>query len=121
MADDLGFQLEIVPCPVVREESGLAMSSRNTLLTADEKVLAANIYRVMKESLGKGLSVRETEAWVVNELNSIDGLEVEYYSIVDGDTLASVDDWNDAPHIVGCITVYCGATPIRLIDHIRYK
>lgn len=121
MVDDLGFQLEIVPCPVVREASGLAMSSRNTLLTAEEKVLAANIYRVMKESLTKGLSVRETEAWVVNELNSIDGLEVEYYSIVDGDTLAAVDNWSDAPHIVGCITVYCGGTPIRLIDHIRYK
>lgn len=121
MVDDLKLQLEIVPCPVVREESGLAMSSRNTLLTADEKVLAANIYRIMKESLTKGLSVRETEAWVVNELNAIDGLEVEYYSIVDGDTLASVNNWNDAPHIVGCITVYCGATPIRLIDHIRYK
>ncbi|MBP5197333.1 MAG: pantoate--beta-alanine ligase [Bacteroidaceae bacterium] len=121
MVDDLKLNLEIVPCPVVREASGLAMSSRNTLLTADEKVLAANIYRVMKESLGKGLSVRETETWVVNELNGIDGLEVEYYSIVDGDTLASVNDWNDAPHIVGCITVYCGATPIRLIDHIRYK
>ena len=121
MVADLGFKMEIVPCPVVREASGLAMSSRNSLLTPDEKVLAANIYRVMKESLSQGLSVRETEAWVTDTLNAIEGLEVEYYSIVNGETLAEVNSWDDAPHIVGCITVYCGHTPIRLIDHIRYK
>ena len=121
MVADLGFKMDIVPCPVVREASGLAMSSRNSLLTPDEKVLAANIYRVMKESLSKGLSVRETEAWVTDTLNAIEGLEVEYYSIVNGETLAEVNSWDDAPHIVGCITVYCGHTPIRLIDHIRYK
>ena len=121
MVADLGFKMEIVPCPVVREASGLAMSSRNSLLTPDEKVLAANIYRVMKESLSQGLSVRETEAWVTDTLKAIEGLEVEYYSIVNGETLAEVNSWDDAPHIVGCITVYCGHTPIRLIDHIRYK
>ncbi len=121
MVADLGFKMEIVPCPVIREASGLAMSSRNSLLTPDEKVLAANIYRVMKESLSQGLSVRETEAWVTDTLNAIKGLEVEYYSIVNGETLAEVNSWDDAPHIVGCITVYCGHTPIRLIDHIRYK
>ena len=121
MVADLGFKMEIVPCPVIREASGLAMSSRNSLLTPDEKVLAANIYRVMKESLSQGLSVRETEAWVTDTLNAIEGLEVEYYSIVNGETLAEVNSWDDAPHIVGCITVYCGHTPIRLIDHIRYK
>ena len=121
MVADLGFKMDIVPCPVIREASGLAMSSRNSLLTPDEKVLAANIYRVMKESLSQGLSVRETEAWVTDALNAIEGLEVEYYSIVNGETLAEVNSWDDAPHIVGCITVYCGHTPIRLIDHIRYK
>ncbi len=121
MVADLGFKMDIVPCPVIREASGLAMSSRNSLLTPEEKVLAANIYRVMKESLSQGLSVRETEAWVTDTLNAIKGLEVEYYSIVNGETLAEVNSWDDAPHIVGCITVYCGHTPIRLIDHIRYK
>lgn len=121
MVTDLGFKMDIVPCPVIREASGLAMSSRNSLLTPEEKVLAANIYRVMKESLSQGLSVRETEAWVTDTLNAIEGLEVEYYSIVNGETLAEVNSWDDAPHIVGCITVYCGHTPIRLIDHIRYK
>ena len=121
MVQDLGFKLEIIPCPVIREESGLAMSSRNTLLADGERVVAANIYRILSESKTQGLSLKETEQWVVSRINAIDGLEVEYYSIVDGKTLSEVDDWADSDDIVGCITVYCGKTPIRLIDHIRYK
>lgn len=122
MVEDLKLNLEIVPCPVIREESGLAMSSRNTLLTEDERVLAANIYRVMDESRRlKDASVQETHDYVVSRLDAIPGLKVQYYNIVDGKTLANVSDWNEAEHVVGCITVYCGATPIRLIDHIRYR
>lgn len=121
MAEDLKFRVNIVPCPVIREEDGLAMSSRNTLLSPDEKKIATNIYRVLLESKDLGLNVRDTQDWVINHINEIDGLEVEYYSIVDGDTLADICNWEDALHVVGCITVYCGKTPIRLIDHIRYK
>lgn len=121
MAEDLKFRVNIVPCPVIREEDGLAMSSRNTLLSPDEKKIATNIYRVLLESKDLGLNVRDTQDWVINHINEIDGLEVEYYSIVDGDTLADISNWEDALHVVGCITVYCGKTPIRLIDHIRYK
>ncbi len=121
MVDDLGFKLEIVPCPVVRQSDGLAMSSRNTLLTDQERTTAANIYRIMKESRTLGLSVQQTHDYVVDGINDIDGLEVQYFSIVDGDTLAEVSSWDDAPSIVGCITVFCGTKPIRLIDHIRYK
>lgn len=121
MAEDLNFRVNIVPCPVIREEDGLAMSSRNTLLSPDEKKNATNIYRVLLESKDLGLNVRDTQDWVINHINEIEGLEVEYYSIVDGDTLADICNWEDALHVVGCITVYCGKTPIRLIDHIRYK
>ena len=121
MVDDLGFRVEIVPCPVVREENGLALSSRNSLLAPDEKEIAPNIYRILQESKQQGLSVEETRLWVIDQLNAIDGLEVEYYSIVDGDSLADVTSWDESDSIVGCITVYCGKTPIRLIDHTRYK
>ena len=121
MVDDLGFRLRIVPCPVVRQEDGLALSSRNALLSPEERVIAANIYRVMKESRSLGLTVRQTHDYVVDAINAIDGLEVQYFSIVDGDSLADVASWDDAQSIVGCITVFCGAKPIRLIDHIRYK
>ncbi|MCR5534109.1 MAG: pantoate--beta-alanine ligase [Bacteroidaceae bacterium] len=121
MVADLGFKLQIIPCPVIREESGLAMSSRNTLLSAEERVLAANIYRIMKESLSFGYSVQQTHDYVVDAINAIDGLEVQYFCIVDGDSLADVNSWDEAQSVVGCITVFCGSKPIRLIDHIRYK
>ncbi|MBO7067424.1 MAG: pantoate--beta-alanine ligase [Bacteroidaceae bacterium] len=121
MVADLGFKFSIVPCPVIREESGLAMSSRNTLLSAEEHTLAANIYRVLKESLTLDCSVQQTQDYVVRNINAIEGLKVQYFSIVDGDTLAEVSSWQDAESIVGCITVFCGSKPIRLIDHIRYK
>lgn len=121
MVEDLKFRVDIISCPVVREADGLAMSSRNTLLAPDEKAIAPNIYRILKESKSLGLTVSETREWVVSNINEIPGLEVEYYSIVDGDTLADIEDWSDSTSVVGCITVYCGKTPIRLIDHIRYK
>ena len=121
MVDDLGFHLQIVPCPVIREQSGLAMSSRNTLLTDGERATAANIYRVLQESRTLKLDVAGTHDYVVNQINSVDGLEVQYFSIVDGNTLADVTSWDESESVVGCITVYCGSQPIRLIDHIRYK
>ncbi len=120
MVEDLKFNIEIVPCPVIREESGLAMSSRNTLLSDEERTLAAHIYRVLQESKRLHKSVEHTHEFVVTALNAIPGLRVEYFSIVDGKTLADVAHWADAESVVGCITVFCGSTPIRLIDHIRY-
>ena len=93
-------------------------------ITIDEDLLdAANIYKTLKESLDKAktLTLEETRKWVINEINAHEGLEVEYFSIVDGLTLTNLDNWNASPYVVGCITVYCGETPIRLIDHIKYK
>ena len=123
MVQDLGLKLTIVPCPVVREEDGLAMSSRNSLLAADERAIAPHIYRAMAESVpyAEGHTVAQTRQFVIDSINAVEGLEVQYYSIVDGETLAEVTSWDEADSIVGCITVFCGATPIRLIDHIRYK
>lgn len=123
MMQDQGFNFELVPCPIVREASGLALSSRNTLMTADEPQLAVNISRALTGSLPYALShsVAETQQWVVDTLNAIEGLDVEYYEIVDAITLQPVSSWADADHIQGCITVFCGHTPIRLIDNINYK
>ena len=110
-------------CPIVREEDGLAKSSRNTLLADDERAIAPTIYKALKSSFdyAKKHTLKDTHDKVVKDINSVDGLEVEYFSIVDGNTLQDVAEWNDSPYIVGCITVYCGKTPIRLIDHIKYK
>ena len=123
MMKDLGYTFQLVPCPIVREESGLALSSRNALMSDEERVLATNIYRTLRESVDYALShtVAETQQFVVEQLNALEGLEVEYYEIVNGETLQPVISWEDAPHIQGCITVFCGARPVRLIDNIAYR
>ena len=107
----------------MRDADGLARSSRNTLLAPDERAIAPRIYQALKESLdyAKDHTLRQTHDWVVEQIDSVEGLRVEYFAIVDGNTLQDVADWDASPYIVGCITVYCGKTPIRLIDHIRYK
>ena len=119
----MGSSVKIVECPIIRDEDGLAKSSRNTLLAPDERAIAPAIFKALKASVeyAKNHSVKETHDMVVNEINAVDGLEVEYFQIVDGDSLQDVASWDESDYVVGCITVYCGKTPIRLIDHIKYK
>lgn len=123
MVRDLKLPVEIIACPIVREADGLALSSRNTLLSDDERKIALNISKYLFESVdfAKSHTLVETKNFVVNNINSVEGLTVQYYEIVDGETLASVESWDDSDYIVGCITVFCGAIPVRLIDNIKYK
>lgn len=123
MVRHLSLDVTIVECPIVRDADGLARSSRNTLLTPEERAIAPAIYKALKESVGyaKEHTVKETHDWTVEQINAVKGLEVEYFSIVDGNTLQDASSWSDSPYVVGCITVYCGHTPIRLIDHIKYQ
>ncbi|MBO4814504.1 MAG: pantoate--beta-alanine ligase [Muribaculaceae bacterium] len=121
MVTQLGFNLEIVPCPCVREADGLAKSSRNVRLTPTVRRVAPAIYKTLKESLDFASfhTVEQTHDWVVATLNAYPEMEVEYFSICDGITLQPVQDWNDTDYVVGCITVYCG--DVREIDNITYK
>lgn len=123
MVKALGLTVELRPCPIVREESGLAMSSRNELLTNEERKVAANISRILFESVAyaKTATVDDTICRVVEEINAIPELEVEYYQIVDGISLQPIHSWDESDYVVGCITVYCGARPVRLIDNVKYK
>jgi len=123
MVRQLGLPVQIVECPIIRDDDGLARSSRNTLLAPDERAIAPTIYKALKNSVtyAKKHTLKETHDKVVDDINKVDGLEVEYFSIVDGNTLQDVAEWEDSSYVVGCITVYCGKTPIRLIDHIKYK
>jgi len=119
----IGMPIQIVECETVREKDGLAKSSRNTLLSEEERAIAPQIYKALKVGVAfsKTHTVQETHDKVVNDINAVDGLDVEYFSIVDGNTLLDVDSWDDSDSVVGCITVYCGKTPIRLIDHITFR
>lgn len=109
--------LKIVGCPIVREASGLALSSRNERLSDNEKQTAVAISQTLIASLewAKTDSLEEVQKRVVNTINAIDGLEVEYFEIVDKTTLQPTTTFDNA---IGCVTVYCG--PVRLIDNIQY-
>jgi len=113
-------KLQIVDCPIVREASGLALSSRNERLSEAEKKTALAISQTLFASLqwakDKGATVAAIQQRVVDAVNAVDGLEVEYYEIVDQTTLLPTETFN---HAIGCITVYCG--PVRLIDNIKYE
>lgn len=123
LAKYINSNVQIVECPIIRDPDGLAKSSRNSLLTKEERAIAPAIYQILRESVGyaETHSLKETRNMVVERINAIPELEVEYFEIVDGDSLLPVESWERSECIVGCITVYCGKTPIRLIDHIRYK
>lgn len=120
MVRQLNLPVEIIPMPIKREESGLAMSSRNQRLTENQRKEALTIYEVLSESkeLYKERSVKEIHSWVIENINKVDSLEVEYFEIVDGNTLQQISDWTDTGYAVGCIAVFCGE--VRLIDNIIY-
>ena len=113
--------IEIVPCPIVREDSGLALSSRNSLLKDNEKQVASHIYAVLNESrqFVPQTEVEELKQCVIAAIEQKPELKVEYFDIVDGHTLKSIVKWDESDYIVGCITVFCGN--VRLIDNICYK
>lgn len=116
-----GIEVEIVNCPIVREADGLALSSRNVRLTAEQRKVAPGIHAALMKGveLSRRMSVKETHDIVVDDINALPQCEVEYFEIINGDTLMPVDAWEEAPYIVGCITVFCG--DVRLIDNICFR
>lgn len=119
MVELLGLKLEIVACPIKREADGLALSSRNVRLSAEQRAIAPQIHEVLAENVSlvdEGITdVDALQDMVVTELNAIDGMEVEYYEIVDPVTLQPAATISGA---VGCVTVWMG--DVRLIDNIKY-
>jgi pantoate--beta-alanine ligase len=115
------FNIQIVGCPIVREEDGLALSSRNARLTAEQRKEALQISKALFASVdfSKSRVLLETKQFVEDCIRRAPGLELEYFEIVDGNTLQPVKAWDESNYIVGCITVYCGE--VRLIDNIKYK
>ena len=115
------FNIEIVGCPIVREADGLALSSRNARLSAEQRVQALQISKTLFSSLdfAKENNLEATKQYVENRIAESEGLRLEYFEIVDGNTLQTVSGWEDSNYIVGCITVFCG--DVRLIDNIKYK
>lgn len=120
MAQLEGFNFDIVACPILRHEDGLAMSSRNVRLTPEQRGIAPMIRKVLLESLElkDAKTVSEVKQFVKEKIDSVKGLTTEYYEIVDSKTMQPIAEWADAETAVGCVTVYCGE--VRLIDNITY-
>ncbi len=118
MVKQLNLAVEIVPCAIVREESGLAMSSRNELLSAEERKNAAVISKTLfrAKELKAQKSVEELVEWITHEINNNPFLDVEYVEIVDDEELQPVRSWNEPATKVACVAVFCGK--VRLIDNI---
>ena len=115
------FNLEIVGCPIVREADGLALSRRNARLSDEQRIQALQISKTLFASVeyAQTHTLAETKAFVESAISTAEGLRLEYFEIVDGNSLQTVCDWKDSSYIVGCITVFCGE--VRLIDNIKYK
>ena len=120
MVKQLQLPVEIVPCAIIREESGLAMSSRNELLTEEQRKNAAVISETLfkAKELKAQKSVQEITDWVTETINKNPFLDVEYFEIVDDAQLQPVKNWDEDSTKVGCVAVYCGK--IRLIDNIVF-
>lgn len=115
-----GYPITIVGMPIIREESGLAKSSRNQRLSESQKQDAVAISKTLFKSVDNVnlKSVSSTIKDVVDTINKVPSLEVEYFEIVDGLTLQKITSWEDTNYAVGCITVFCG--DVRLIDNVTY-
>jgi pantoate--beta-alanine ligase len=120
MCQQLQLNTAIIPCEIVREADGLAMSSRNSLLTREHRAVAPRIYQILQEARLDSASFAPAEVVekVVEKINSIGLLKAEYFDIVDEYTLESVNSWEEPGTKVGCIAVFAGA--VRLIDNVIF-
>ena len=121
MVRQLRIPVEIIPCPIVRGEDGLALSSRNTLLDKDPRTAGPYIYKVLKAAVEKSHQTTPDQlaAWVTAQVESNPLLKVIYFQVVDAATMQQVRTWEESPAIQGCIAVQAG--DIRLIDNIKLR
>ena len=121
MVKQLGLELEIVECPIIRDIDGLALSSRNLLLTAEHRAAAPEIYATLKQCADKAqqMTPQQLTEWVISEVEKSELLKVIYFQAVDSLSMQEVASWQESEHIQGCIAVQAGA--IRLIDNVKIK
>ncbi|KAA6316637.1 Pantothenate synthetase [termite gut metagenome] len=121
MARQLKYDIEIVGCPIVREKDGLAMSSRNTRLSISGREHAREISHILFKSRTFAVdhSIDEVLHRVKEDIAAVPSLRLEYFEIVNGDTLQKVRSWDEAPYVIGCIAVFC--EEVRLIDNVKYR
>ncbi len=121
MTEMLKLPVHLIPCPIVREADGLAMSSRNIRLGKNERQEAPLIFKTLTEavSMKNKLPVEKLKEWVIARIENNSSLRVEYFEIVHADTLRTVRSWNEPGNKQGCIAVIAG--DVRLIDNISFS
>ena len=121
LVEQLNLPLEIVPCPIVRADDGLALSSRNMRLSAEARKIAPQIYATLKKAVEQSQSqtIDEVKHFVINTLKSFTVFDPEYFEIVNDTTLQPIANWSEARGVVGCIAVWLDG--VRLIDVIRFR
>ncbi len=121
MVRDLSLPVEIIEVPTVREADGLALSSRNVLLTKEHRAVAPNIYKALsaaKDKVGEK-SPNELTEQVIKDVEQSGLLKVLYFEISNAESLTPINEWSESDNIQGCIAVQAGA--VRLIDNIKLK
>ena len=121
MAKQGSYPVEIVPCATVREQSGLAMSSRNMRLTESQKQASVRIYKRLNHitELCNSQSISEVKSWVETSFIEDKDLDLEYFEISCPTTLTPSQNWNERKTHIACIAVFVGE--VRLIDNILLK
>ena len=121
MVKQLNMSVEIVECPIIRDVDGLALSSRNTLLTPAHRAAAPHIYEVISQCAAKSaeMSPAELIQWVTEQVEANELLKVIYFQAVDALSMQQVASWEESERVQGCIAVQAGE--IRLIDNVKIK
>ncbi len=121
MAQDLSFNIEIMPCPIVREPDGLAMSSRNTYLSSEERAAARSLsrslalaHRLLLQGEKDAVAIRQV---IVEEISREPLAQIDYVDVVDACTLNNVEQIQGS--VLVALAVYFGKT--RLIDNLFFK
>ena len=120
MVSLLHLPIKIVACETIRETDGLAMSSRNKRLTPQERAIAPVIHQILEKAvrLRRSRSIRQVKDWVYREFQKFPAFTLEYFELVDANTLHPAEKWNGNGPVIGCVAAYLGK--VRLIDNIKF-
>jgi pantoate--beta-alanine ligase len=116
----MNMNTQIIGCPIIREDDGLAMSSRNKRLSKEERESATKISEILfkGKEMAEQKSVKNLKEWMKNELNKNPHINVEYIEIVNEKNLQPIHNWKDAKQIRTFAAAWVGN--VRLIDNVKY-
>lgn len=115
-----GMNIEIIPSDIVREDDGLAMSSRNQRLNEHQRKIAPYIYQLLKKTkeAKEYMNPKEIKEWLYKQFDETKELDLEYFEIADSNSLKPIKSWYESSAAMGFIVVHLGE--VRLIDNIEY-